>query len=112
MRDKLFEKREALGALISMEVGKPYEEGLGEVQEYIDVCDYATGLSRSISGKVLPSERPGHIMLEVWNPGGVTGVITAFNFPAAVYGWNSAISLVCGNPVIWQDKKETHLSSH
>jgi aldehyde dehydrogenase family 7 protein A1 len=74
--------------------GKILTEGIGEVQEYIDVCDYAVGLSRSYSGSWFPSERPGHVLLERWNPIGVVGVISAFNFPVAVYGWNSAIAMV------------------
>lgn len=74
--------------------GKILAEGIGEVQEYVDVCDYAVGLSRSMSGSIFPSERPGHVLLEQWNPLGVIGVISAFNFPIAVYGWNSAIAMV------------------
>jgi acyl-CoA reductase-like NAD-dependent aldehyde dehydrogenase len=77
-----------LGQLIALEVGKIEAEGVGEVQEYIDMCDYAAGLSRSIAGKLLASERPQHSILEAWNPLGVVGVISAFNFPCAVYGWN------------------------
>lgn len=74
--------------------GKILAEGVGEVQEYVDICDYAVGLSRMFSGSLIPSERPGHILLERWNPLGVIGVISAFNFPIAVYGWNSAIAMV------------------
>ena len=74
--------------------GKIFAEGVGEVQEFVDICDYATGLSRTFGGPILPSERPGHVLLEVWNPLGVVGVISAFNFPVAVYGWNAAIALV------------------
>ena len=85
----LREKRDALGALIALEVGKIEAEGVGEVQEYIDMCDYAVGQSRMIGGGVVPSERPNHSMLEMWNPLGVVGVISAFNFPCAVYGWNN-----------------------
>jgi aldehyde dehydrogenase family 7 protein A1 len=98
----LREKKEALGALLSLEMGKIKSEGLGEVQEYIDVCDMATGMSRTIDGKVLPSERPEHWMMEVWNPIGVVGVITAFNFPVAVSGWNEALALICGDVTIWK----------
>ncbi|KAL1435121.1 hypothetical protein MTO96_011285 [Rhipicephalus appendiculatus] len=90
-------------------MGKILTEGLGEVQEYIDVCDYAVGLSRTIEGKWLPSERPGHALLEAWNPLGVVGVITAFNFPVAVYGWNSAIALVCGDTLLWKTASTTPL---
>lgn len=111
MREALNEKIGALGALVSLEVGKILPEGVGEVQEYIDVCDYAIGLSRMLNGSVIPSERPGHFMMEVWNPLGLVGVISAFNFPAAVYGWNSAISLVCGNPVIWKPAPTASLTA-
>jgi len=91
------EKKDALGALVSTEMGKIRSEGLGEVQEFIDICDMAVGMSRTIDGKVLNSERPGHFMMEVWNPLGNVGVITAFNFPVAVCGWNTALSLICGD---------------
>ncbi|KAG0033757.1 Alpha-aminoadipic semialdehyde dehydrogenase [Podila clonocystis] len=111
MRDALNEKLEPLGALVSLEMGKILPEGKGEVQEYIDICDYALGLGRSINGQVVPSERPGHFMIEQWNPIGTVGVISAFNFPVAVYGWNSAIALVCGNPVVWKGAPTTNLSS-
>ena len=106
MRVALQEKKEDLGRLVSLEMGKILPEGLGEVQEYIDICDYALGLSRSFAGQVLPSERididlgPGHFMMEQWNPLGTVGVISAFNFPVAVYGWNSALGLVCGNAML------------
>ncbi|PVU95266.1 hypothetical protein BB561_001926 [Smittium simulii] len=102
MREALANKIEPLGKLVSLEMGKILAEGIGEVQEYIDIADYATGLSRMISGAVIPSERPGHFMKEMWNPIGNVGVISAFNFPVAVYGWNSAISLICGNTVVWK----------
>ncbi|KAF9100031.1 Alpha-aminoadipic semialdehyde dehydrogenase [Mortierella sp. GBA35] len=111
MRDALNEKLEPLGALVSLEMGKILPEGKGEVQEYIDICDYALGLGRSLNGQVVPSERPGHFMIEQWNPIGTVGVISAFNFPVAVYGWNSAIALVCGNPVVWKGAPTTNLSS-
>jgi len=96
---------------VSLEMGKIASEGLGEVQEYIDICDYALGLSRMLNGKVFPSERPGHHMIEQWNPIGTVGVISAFNFPVAVYGWNSAIGLVCGNPIVWKGAPSTNLCS-
>lgn len=80
--------------MCSLSAGKILAEGVGEVQEYVDICDYAVGLSRMFPGLVLPSERPGHMLLERWNPLGVIGVISAFNFPIAVYGWNSAIAMV------------------
>ena len=89
-RDKL----EPLGKLVSLEMGKILPEGIGEVQEYVDICDYAVGLSRMLPGSVIPSERPGHALLECWNPLGVIGIITAFNFPVAPYGWNNAIAMV------------------
>lgn len=168
MRDALNDKLEPLGALVSLEMGKILPEGKGEVQEYIDICDYALGLGRSLNGQVVPSERPGHFMIEQWNPIGTVGVISAFNFPVAVYGmsfdfiflfafaymkfflfdlsresphkltpipsftpliiflsslishtlfhnnslgWNSAIALVCGNPVVWKGAPTTNLSS-
>lgn len=102
-------KKEALGMLISLEMGKIKSEGLGEVQEYIDICDMATGLSRTIEGKVLPSERPGHFMMEVWNPLGLIGCITAFNFPVAVAGWNAAIAFICGDSMLWKPAPTTCL---
>ncbi|KAI8930115.1 Aldehyde/histidinol dehydrogenase [Entophlyctis helioformis] len=111
MRVALNDKIQDLGQLVSLEMGKILPEGVGEVQEYIDVCDYALGLSRMIGGGVFPSERPGHFMMEQWNPLGTVGVISAFNFPVAVYGWNSAIGLVCGNAMIWKGAPTTNLSS-
>ncbi|KAM9981825.1 hypothetical protein ACTFIY_004130 [Dictyostelium cf. discoideum] len=103
------EKIEPLSKLISLEMGKIYIEAKGEVQEFIDVCDYATGLSRSINGQVMPSERPGHILMETWNPLGLVGIITAFNFPCAVLGWNAAISMICGNVQLWKGASTTSL---
>jgi aldehyde dehydrogenase family 7 protein A1 len=102
-------KKKALGSLISLEMGKIHKEGEGEVQEFIDICDYSVGLSRTMNGLVLPSERPGHIMMEQYHPLGMIGVITAFNFPIAVCGWNAAISLVCGNTQIWKGATTTSL---
>ncbi|XP_052796221.1 alpha-aminoadipic semialdehyde dehydrogenase-like [Mya arenaria] len=107
LRDKI----DLLGRMESLEVGKILGEGVGEVQEYIDVCDYAVGLSRMFAGHVFPSERKGHALLEQWNPLGVVGVITAFNFPVAVYGWNSAIAMVCGNCMLWKGAPSTPLTS-
>lgn len=92
----------ALGKLLSLEMGKILTEGEGEVQETIDICDFALGLSRIFEGRVLQSERPGHMLYEKWSPLGPVGVISAFNFPNAVFGWNLAISLMCGNPVVWK----------
>ena len=89
----------------------PPTEGIGEVQEYIDMCDYVVGSSRMIGGAVVPSERPNHSMLEMWNPLGVVGVISAFNFPCAVYGWNNANALVCGNSLVWKGAPSTSLTS-
>jgi len=103
------QKKEALGALVSLEMGKVKSEGLGEIQEFIDVCDMATGMSRTLEGKVLPSERPGHFMMEVWNPLGIIGCITAFNFPVAVSGWNGCIAFICGDMMIWKGALTTSL---
>lgn len=109
--DKLREHKRELGSLISLEMGKILAEGEGEVQEFIDICDYATGLSRMIAGSVLPSERPDHKLFEMWNPLGSVAIITAFNFPVAVYGWNAAIALVCGDSCIWKGAPTTPLTS-
>jgi len=98
-----------LGSLVTLEMGKIKKEGVGEIQEVVDICDYATGLSRAVSGQIIPSERAGHTILEQWNPLGHLGLITAFNFPAAVFGWNTAISLVCGNCQIWKGASTTQL---
>jgi aldehyde dehydrogenase (NAD+) len=105
----LREKKNALGGLVSLEMGKILTEGLGEVQEMIDVCDYAVGLSRTLSGPTLQSERPMHRMMEQWHPLGPIGVITAFNFPVAVWSWNSALAFVCGDPVVWKPSSKTPL---
>jgi len=109
--EELRQKLEPLGKLVSLEMGKIVPEGIGEVQEYVDICDYAVGLSRMYSGKVIPSERPGHALIENWNPLGVIGIITAFNFPVAVYGWNSALAMSCGNTMIWKGAPTTPLTS-
>ena len=105
----LRQKKKELGMLISLEMGKILAEGEGEVQEAIDMCDFACGLSRKIEGRVLPSERPGHTILEQWNPLGAVGVITAFNFPCAVLFWNLCISMVCGNVTVWKGASSTSL---
>ena len=102
-------KKSHLAELLSIEMGKIYSESLGEIQEFIDICDFAVGLSRSIPGAVFPSERPEHTLMEMWNPLGIVGIITAFNFPVAVLGWNLAISLVCGNCSIWKGSNTTSL---
>ncbi|KAI6218462.1 Aldehyde dehydrogenase [Aphelenchoides besseyi] len=109
--DQLRSHLQDLGSLVSLEMGKILPEGVGEVQEYVDICDYAVGLSRMFAGKVIPSERPDHVLLEQWNPLGVVGVISAFNFPCAVYGWNNAIALACGNSVIWKPAPSTPLTA-
>lgn len=101
--------KKQLGQLISLEMGKILSEGEGEVQEAIDMCDYACGLSRTIGGKVIPSEREDHVIVERWNPLGIVGVITAFNFPHAVFGWNACIALVTGNCLIWKGSEMTSL---
>jgi aldehyde dehydrogenase family 7 member A1 len=98
-----------LGSLISLEMGKILAEGIGEVQEFIDICDFAVGLSRSISGQIIPSERFQHSLYEMWNPLGAVGIVTAFNFPCAVLGWNLAVSLICGNVNIWKCASSTSL---
>ena len=105
------ENKDALGALVSMEMGKSLQEGLGEVQEMIDICDFATGLSRQLYGLTMHSERPGHRMYEQWHPLGVVGVISAFNFPVAVWSWNAMIAAVCGNATVWKPSEKTPLSA-
>lgn len=109
--NKLRDHKENLGALVSMECGKIYQEGLGEVQEMIDICDLAVGLSRQLFGLTIASERPGHKMTESWHPIGPVGIISAFNFPVAVWCWNSALALVCGNSVIWKPSEKTPLTA-
>ena len=107
----LREAKERLGKLVSLESGKILSEGLGEVQEMIDICDFAVGLSRQLHGLTIASERPGHRMMETWHPLGVCGVITAFNFPVAVWAWNAALALVCGDAVIWKPSEKTPLTA-
>lgn len=109
--EELRDKKCALGSLISLEVGKIKSEGDGEVQEYIDICDMAVGMSRTIGGKVIPSERPDHMITEQWNPIGNVGIISAFNFPCAVSGWNTSIGLMAGNTMIWKGHEEAALVS-
>ena len=109
--EELRREKEALGALVTLETGKIAQEGLGEVQEMIDICDLAVGLSRQLFGRTIASERPGHRMLETWHPLGPIGVITAFNFPVAVWSWNSALALVCGDPVVWKPSERTPLTA-
>jgi aldehyde dehydrogenase (NAD+) len=107
----LRERKEDLAALITLEAGKITSEALGEVQEMIDICDFAVGLSRQLYGRTMPSERPGHRLQETWHPLGVVGLITAFNFPVAVWSWNTAIALVCGDPVVWKPSELTPLTA-
>jgi aldehyde dehydrogenase (NAD+) len=107
----LREHKESLGALVSIEAGKITSEGLGEVQEMIDICDLGVGLSRQLFGQTIATERPGHRMMEQWHPLGVVGVISAFNFPVAVWSWNTALALVCGDAVIWKPSEKTLLTA-
>ena len=107
----LREHKADLGALVSIEAGKIRSEGLGEVQEMIDICDLAVGLSRQLTGLTIASERPGHRMMEQWHPLGVVGVISAFNFPVAVWSWNAALAFVCGDPVVWKPSEKTLLTA-
>ena len=109
--EALREHKEELGRLVSIEAGKIPSEGLGEVQEMIDICDFAVGLSRQLYGLTISTERPGHRMMETWHPMGVVGVISAFNFPVAVWAWNAAIAWVCGNAVVWKPSEKTPLTA-
>jgi len=109
--EELRAHKEALGALVTLENGKILEEGRGEVQEMIDICDFAVGLSRQLYGLTIASERPGHRMMETWHPLGPVGVITPFNFPVAVWSWNFALAIVCGDPVIWKPSEKTPLTA-
>ena len=109
--EELRRHKDALGALVTLETGKIRAEGVGEVQEMIDICDFAVGLSRQLYGLTMPSERPGHRMAEYWHPMGVVGVISAFNFPVAVWSWNAALALVCGNSVVWKPSEKAPLSA-
>lgn len=107
----LRENKEELGRLVSYEAGKVISEGLGEVQEMIDICDFAVGLSRQLYGLTIQSERPEHRLVEQWHPAGVVGIISAFNFPVAVWSWNAALALVCGDPIIWKPSEKTPLTA-
>ncbi|MFT7246126.1 MAG: aldehyde dehydrogenase (NAD+) [Candidatus Azotimanducaceae bacterium] len=107
----LRENKAKLGELVSVESGKILQEGLGEVQEMIDICDFAVGLSRQLYGLTIASERPGHRMSEYWHPMGIVGVISAFNFPVAVWSWNTTLALVCGNAVLWKPSEKTPLTA-
>ncbi len=109
--EELRAHKQALGRLVSLESGKILQEGMGEVQEMIDICDFAVGLSRQLYGLTIASERPGHRMMETWHPLGVCGVISAFNFPVAVWSWNFALAIVCGDPVVWKPSEKTPLTA-
>ena len=107
--DRLREFKEPLGKLVSYEMGKSYQEGLGEVQEMIDICDFAVGLSRQLHGLTMHSERPGHRMYEQYHPLGIVGIISAFNFPVAVWSWNTALAWICGDVCVWKPSEKTPL---
>jgi aldehyde dehydrogenase (NAD+) len=109
--DVLRAEKEPLGRLVSLEAGKILQEGLGEVQEMIDICDFAVGLSRQLYGLTIATERPGHRMMETWHPLGVVGVISAFNFPVAVWAWNACLAFVCGDAVVWKPSEKTPLTA-
>ncbi len=109
--EELRAAKDHLGRLVALEAGKVTSEGLGEVQEMIDICDFAVGLSRQLHGLTIATERPGHRMMETWHPLGVCGVISAFNFPVAVWCWNAALALVCGDPVVWKPSEKTPLTA-
>ncbi|MDO7744376.1 MAG: aldehyde dehydrogenase family protein, partial [Pedobacter sp.] len=107
--DALRTHKNDLGTLVSYEMGKSLQEGLGEVQEMIDICDFAVGLSRQLYGLTMHSERPNHRMYEQWHPLGIIGIISAFNFPVAVWSWNTALALICGNVCVWKPSSKTPL---
>lgn len=109
--DKLRLHKHALGTLVSYEMGKSLQEGLGEVQEMIDICDFAVGLSRQLYGLTMHSERPLHRMYEQWHPLGIVGIISAFNFPVAVWSWNAALAFVCGDVCIWKPSSKVTMSA-
>src|SRR5690349_13684507 len=109
--EELRANKDKLGRLVTLEAGKILQEGLGEVQEMIDICDFAVGLSRQLYGLTIASERPGHRMMESWHPAGPVAVISAFNFPVAVWSWNAALAFVCGDSVIWKPSEKTPLTA-
>jgi len=109
--NKLRDLKEPLGKLVSYEMGKSLQEGYGEVQEMIDICDFAVGLSRQLNGQTIPSERPEHVMREQWHPIGVVGIISAFNFPVAVWAWNTALAWICGDVCVWKASEKAPLCS-
>ncbi|MCK5253273.1 MAG: aldehyde dehydrogenase family protein, partial [Thermoplasmata archaeon] len=107
--EELRKKKDPLGKLVTLEMGKIVQEGWGEVQEMVDICDFAVGLSRQLYGKSMHSERPSHRMYEQWHPLGIVGVISAFNFPVAVWSWNAAIAAVCGDTTVWKPSSDVPL---
>ena len=109
--EELRTHKAALGRLVSIEAGKIGSEGLGEVQEMIDICDFAVGLSRQLHGLTIATERPDHRMMETWHPLGAVGIVSAFNFPVAVWSWNAALALVCGNACVWKPSEKTPLTA-
>ena len=109
--EELRAHKDVLGRLVTLEAGKIVQEGLGEVQEMIDICDYAVGLSRQLYGLTIATERPGHVMRETWHPLGVVGIISAFNFPVAVWSWNAALAFVCGDACVWKPSEKTPLTA-
>src|SRR5262249_19773770 len=109
--EELRANKQALGRLVSIEAGKIASEGLGEVQEMIDMCYFAIGLSRQLYGLTIATERSEHRMMEIWHPLGVTGIISAFNFPVAVWSWNAALALICGNSIVWKPSEKTPLTA-
>jgi len=111
LAEKIRENKQALGELVSYEMGKSLQEGLGEVQEMIDICDFAVGLSRQLYGLTMHSERPSHRMYEQYHPLGIVGIISAFNFPVAVWNWNSALAWVCGDVCVWKPSEKTPLTA-
>jgi aldehyde dehydrogenase (NAD+) len=111
LSEELRAAKDDLGRLVTLETGKIVSEGLGEVQEMIDICDFAVGLSRQLYGRTIATERADHRMMETWHPLGVCGVISAFNFPVAVWSWNAALAFVCGDPVVWKPSEKTPLTA-
>ena len=111
LAEELRAAKDDLGRLVTLETGKIVSEGLGEVQEMIDICDFAVGLSRQLYGRTIATERADHRMMETWHPLGVCGVISAFNFPVAVWSWNAALAFVCGDPVVWKPSEKTPLTA-
>jgi len=111
LAEELRVAKDDLGRLVTLETGKIVSEGLGEVQEMIDICDFAVGLSRQLYGRTIATERAAHRMMETWHPLGVCGVISAFNFPVAVWSWNAALAFVCGDPVVWKPSEKTPLTA-